>query len=79
MHHFGEESVCQNLTSAPSNAAPEWQAGISGWRRREMMVASPLEGLVRSVETLQATPADLRLSYKKRLKQGISKEIICAS
>ena len=34
------------LTWMPSNAAPEWQAGSMGWRRRELVVACPLEGLV---------------------------------
>jgi len=30
-----------------SNAAPEWQAGSLRWRSGELLVACPLEGLVR--------------------------------
>ena len=32
-------------------AAPEWQASSLGWRSREIMVACPLEGLVRQLIT----------------------------
>ena len=34
-------------TSAMANAAPEWQAGRLGRRSSGLMVACPLEGLVR--------------------------------
>jgi hypothetical protein len=37
------------LARRTPNAATEWQAMSWGWRRREIMVACPLEGLVRSV------------------------------
>jgi hypothetical protein len=37
----------------PPNAAPEWQAGSFWLRSRELVVACPLEGLVRRVETSQ--------------------------
>jgi hypothetical protein len=35
------------LVHDPSNAAPEWQAGSLRWRSGELLVACPLEGLVR--------------------------------
>jgi hypothetical protein len=38
----------------PSNAAPEWQALSMRWRSREIVVACPLEGLVR-MATMKAT------------------------
>ena len=49
--------------SDPWNAALEWQAGSLRWRSRELMVACPLEGLVRSVvllETINAVTCDLK-------------------
>ena len=46
-------------TSGGPNAAPEWQAKSLWWRSREIMVACPLEGLVRSVAFPQVTCADL--------------------
>jgi hypothetical protein len=33
----------------PSNAAPEWQAKSMWWRSRDLVVACPLEGLVRGL------------------------------
>jgi hypothetical protein len=50
------------VSSDPSNAAPEWQAGSIGWRSRELVVACPLEGLVRSVASPQETTADLGIT-----------------
>ena len=41
---------------AGPNAAPEWQAGSLGWRSRELVVACPLEGLVRSVASDRKRP-----------------------
>jgi hypothetical protein len=40
--------------SAASNAAPEWQAGRLGWRSRDLVVACPLEGLVRLLKRREA-------------------------
>jgi hypothetical protein len=37
------------------NAAPEWQAGKLGWYSRELVVACPLEGLVRRLEDVEET------------------------
>jgi hypothetical protein len=39
----------ESFASIPPNAAPEWQARSLGWRSKELMVACPLEGLVRRV------------------------------
>jgi hypothetical protein len=44
----------------PSNAALEWQARGLGRRSRGLVVACPLEGLVRSVAFPQETTADIR-------------------
>jgi hypothetical protein len=38
---------CSGSGLLSPNAAPEWQARILRWRSREIMVACPLEGLVR--------------------------------
>ena len=43
-HHI---STAVGLAYCLSNAAPEWQARIFGRRSIELMVACPLEGLVR--------------------------------
>ena len=40
-----------------SNAAPEWQARRLGWRCRELVVACPLEGLVRHNHHIGSTSA----------------------
>jgi hypothetical protein len=34
------------------NAAPEWQARSFGWQSKELIVACPLEGLVRTANLL---------------------------
>jgi len=46
------------------NAAPEWQAGSMGWRSRVLVVACPLEGLVRRFRFPQTRSA---ISYQNHL------------
>ena len=56
---YGEQRYLFHPVVSPPNAAPEWQAQSLWWRSREIMVACPLEGLVRSVAFPQVTCADL--------------------
>jgi len=60
-----------------SNAAPEWQARSLRRRGRDLEVAYPLEGLVRSVESLQARSADLRHNGRSPIIQGVTNGIVC--
>jgi hypothetical protein len=47
-HYLGNDSGMRiNPLLSASNAALEWQAGRLGWRSWDLMVACPLEGLVR--------------------------------
>jgi hypothetical protein len=55
-----------------SNAALEWQAGIEWWRSRDIEVACPLEGLVRSVASPEETPADRRFTSKTHATSAYS-------
>ena len=50
--------------------------GVSG-TRREFMVACPLEGFVRSVASVQARSADLRLNGRSPIIQGVTNGIVC--
>jgi hypothetical protein len=50
----------------PSTAALEWQAGSHRWRSRVLTEACPLEGLIRSVASLQETSADFSFTSKIR-------------
>lgn len=69
-----------------ANASPEWQAGSLGWRSRELMVACPLEGIVRrshhnsnklrtfspQAPLLEAVPDAFRLAKSVNILSSIS-------
>ena len=61
----------------PSNAAPEWQAMCVGRRNRELVVACPLEGLVRRVTAQQVHPSLLVSTIV--LKQTFNFRLIVSS
>lgn len=59
------------------NAAPEWQAGSLRWRSGEIMVARPIEGLVRSVVLRQTGYADIRLKRRSPIiQEGVTNGIV---
>jgi hypothetical protein len=57
------------------NAAPEWQAENLGWPSCELMVACPLEGLVRSIASTQETTADIGYTSNTHATSATSSNI----
>ena len=57
------------------NAAPEWQAGRLGWRSKELVVACPLEGLVRHRPEIVCLHSDRSVRKVASVQKALSESL----